>query len=425
MKITSNGIEFQDFPEFKRFVLDYELLGSVALSEPIVDKSGGILLKEKVAIKESLINKLETMDGKFIPSFKLAMSKDLMKMLKTVLAKAVLKRIEDKSNEFIKHLYEKNPEKIASLKGIIQNSFYTKSLALSFFRILLNEKEFFNHLADMGLLSLGAVIQKNYHFKMVNRYSFLAGMCADISTSREYLYRKSLLGQTLTQTTSLSLEITRKFALPDEITSAINGHPITNFEIPNATLIEINVSDLKNHPLNQELLNGTPMEDESTDEEEEATEYSEETAGVVLAALKIARFIMENLKVSVDKEQVSEKLLVMFTYNAEKGTFRKDIADPMINRFTEFDLAIKKIRVIAEIENKCKFPPAAWAYPKPKAAQVLCKDKNYQCPYIVNGWDLKIISAQDPYGYIGTTLGVGTYPKCALEEELQQKVKFD
>ena len=115
----------------------------------------------------------------------------------------------------------------------------------------------------------------------------------------------------------------------------------------------------------------------------------------------------------------------MFTYNSEKGIFRKDLADPMINRFVEFDAAIKKIRVIAEIENKCKFPPAAWAYPKPKAAQVLCKERNYQCPFIVNGWDLKIITAQDPFGFIGTSLAVGTYPKCALEEELQKKVKIE
>lgn len=114
MKITSTGLEFQDFPEFRTFVLEYELLGSVSLSEPIVDKSGNVLLKEKVAIKENLIKKLEEMDGKFIPSFKLAMSKDLMKMLKMVLSKAILSRIEDKSNQFIKHLYEQNAEKMAS-----------------------------------------------------------------------------------------------------------------------------------------------------------------------------------------------------------------------------------------------------------------------------------------------------------------------
>ncbi|MDZ4727097.1 MAG: hypothetical protein SH817_13155 [Leptospira sp.] len=425
MKITSNGIEFQDFPEFRRFVLEYELLGSVSLSEPIVDKSGNVLLKEKVAIKENLIKKLEEMDGKFIPSFKLAMSKDLMRMLKMVLAKAVLNRIEDKTNLFIKHLYESNPEKMASLKGIVQNSFYTKSLALAFFRLLVNEKEFFIHLADMGLLALGATIQKRYHFKMVNRYSFLAGLCADISTSKDGIYKKTLVGPVLTTTTALSMEITRKFALPEEIMAAINGHPVSNFEIPNSDPPEVTADELRKNQINQELLAGTPMEDESTDVEDESEEYAEETAGVVLASLKIARFIKENLKVSVDKEHISEKLLVMFTYNSEKGVFRKDIADPMLNRFTEFDQAIKKIRVIAEIENKCKFPPSAWAYPKPKSAQVLCKDKNYHCPLIVNGWDLKIISAQDPYGFIGTTLDVGTYPKCALEEELHEKVKLD
>jgi hypothetical protein len=425
MKITSTGLEFQDFPEFRTFVLEYDLLGSVALSEPIVDKSGNVLIKEKVAIKQNMIKKLEDMDGKFIPSFKLAMSRDLMKMLKLVLAKAVLARIEDKSNHFIKHLYEQNAEKMASLKGIIQNSFYTKSIALSFFRILLNEKEFFNYLADFGLLTLGSVIQKKYSIKMVNRYSFLAGLCADISTSKDSVYKQTLIGLPLTTATSLSTEIARKFALPEEVIAAINGHPLANFEIPNATLANIVIEDLRKHPLNQELLAGSGMDDESLEEDEEEGEFADDTADVVISALKIGRYILENLKVSTDKEHISEKLLVMFTYNAEKGLFRKDLADPMISRFVEFDNAIKKIRVIAEVENKCKFPPSAWAYPKPKAAQVLCKEKNYQCPFIVNGWDLKIITAQDPFGYIGTSLAVGTYPKCALEEELQKKVKLE
>lgn len=425
MKITSTGLEFQDFPEFRTFVLEYELLGSVSLSEPIVDKNGNVLLKEKVAIKENLIKKLEDMDGKFIPSFKLAMSKDLMKMLKMVLSKAILSRIEDKSNQFIKHLYEQNAEKMASLKGIIQNSFYTKSIALAFFRILLNEREFFNYLADIGLLTLGSVIQKKYQFKMVNRFSFLAGLCADISSSKDGYYKRTLIGAPLTAVASLSSEVARKFALPEEVIAAINGHPIASFEVPNGNLAEINIDELRKHPLNVELLAGTAMEDESMEEEDEEGEYAEETADVVLSALKIARYVVENLKVTVEKERVSEKLLVMFTYNAEKGLFRKDLADPMINRFVEFDAAIKKIRVIADIENKCKFPTSAWAYPKPKAAQVLCKDRNYQCPLIVNGWDLKIITAQDPFGFIGTSLAVGTYPKCSLEEELQRKVKIE
>ncbi len=425
MKIISTGLEFQDFPEFRTFVLDYDLLGSVSLSEPIVDKSGNVLLKEKVAIKESLIKKLEEMDGKFIPSFKLAMSKDLMKMLKQVLAKAVLARIEDKSNEFIKHLFEQNVEKMASLRGIILNSFFTKSLALSFFRILLNEKEFFNYLADLGLLTLGSVIQKKYQYKMVNRYSFLAGLCADLAASKEGYYRKTLIGPPLTAVASLSTEIGKKFGLPDEVITAINSHPLAAFEIPHGLSPDINADELRKHPLNVELLAGTTIEDDTLEEEEEVGQYMEDTADAVLSALKIGRYVIENLKVTVDREHVSEKLLVMFTYNAEKGIFRKDLADPMINRFVEFDAAIKKIRIIAEIENKCKFPSSAWAYPKPKAAQVLCKDRNYHCPLIVNGWDLKIISAQDPFGFIGTTLAVGTYPKCALEEELQEKVKFD
>ncbi len=424
MKITSNGLEFLEFTEFKNFAVDYDLLGSVSLSEPIVDKNGNILIKEKVAIKENMLKKLEAMDGNYIPSFKLAMSKDLMKMLRMVLSKAIVNRIEDKRNEFIFHLYEQNAERMASLKGIIQNSFYSKPLALGFFRILLNHKEFFNHLADFGLLSLGAVIQKKYSYKMVHRFSFLAGLCADIGVSKEGLYKQTFVGKPLTMASSLAVDIMRALSLPEEVISAVNSHPVSNFEIPGAVMAEFDPESLKKHELNQDLLSGSGIEDDGSDDEEEAGEYAEDTAAVTLESLKIARYIIENLKVTSDKEHVSEKLLIMFTYNTEKGIFKKDLADPMIDRFKEFDLAIKRIRTIAEIENKCKFPSSAWAYPKPKAAQILCKDRNYQCPWIVNGWDLRIIAAQDPFGYIGTSLNVGTYPKCALEEELQEKIKY-
>jgi len=425
MKITSTGIEFIDFNEFKRFATEYDLLGSVSLSEPIIDKNGNILIKEKVAIKENLLKKLEAMEGKYIPSFKLGMSRDLMRMLKLVLTKAVMTRINDKSNEFINHLYEQNAEKMASLKGIIQNSFYSKPLALAFFKILLNQKDFFNHLSDLGLLSLGSVIQKQYNLKMVNRYSFLAGLCADICTNKDGIYKQSLAGQSLGRTASLSVEIGRKLELPEEILSAIGSHPIAKFEIPGAVIAEINSEELRSHTFNQELLAGSALDGDASEvDEDEEAEFSEETSEVVLESLKIARYVIENLKVTADKDKVSEKLLVMFTYSAERGLFRKDIADPMINCFKEFDVAIKKIRLVASVENKCKFPSSAWAYPKPKSAQILCKDRNYQCPWIVNGWDLKIITAQDPFGYIGTALSVGTYPKCALEEELHEKVKI-
>ncbi len=425
MKITQNGLEFYEFKEFKKFATEYDLFGLVSLSEPIIDKNGNILLKEKVAIKDSLIKKLDTMDGQYIPNFKLVMSTDLLKKLKLVLAKAVLQRIEDRSNEFINHLYEQNAGKMASLKGIIQNAFHTKSLVLAFFKIQLTMPEFFNHVADLALLTLGATIQKQFPFKMVNRFSFLAGLFADLSTSHNELYKSSFMGQSLAQITALSSEIARKYNLPEEVVASINSHPITAFEIPGAQAPVFKLEEVRKSFLNMDLLSNSAMEDDSLEEEEVDSVYSEDTADVVLEAMKIGRYILENLKVSQDRENISEKLLIMFTYNAEKGLFRKDLADPMINRFKEFDQAIKKIRTIAEVENKCKFPPSAWAYPKPKAAQIICKNKNYACPLVVYGWDLKIITTQDPFGFIGTNLPVGTYPKCSLEEELHSRLKSD
>ena len=109
----------------------------------------------------------------------------------------------------------------------------------------------------------------------------------------------------------------------------------------------------------------------------------------------------------------------MFAYNVEKKNFDQEIANPMIDCFRQYEKVIKRIRKIAKIENLCIHPPSAWAYPKPKAAQVLCKNNHHTCPHYVSGWNISVVSTQEAIGYIGTNLKPGSYPKCRLEKDLE------
>ncbi|WCL48068.1 hypothetical protein [Leptospira sp. GIMC2001] len=424
MKITPTGFEFNDFKSFKRFAVDQGLIGSISLTDPILDKSGNVLIKEKVNIKDSMMKKLEDLDGQYIADFKLSFSGELMKKIKEQVARAVYRRFEDKSNDFLNYIYKESNTHLPNFRGIILNAFCTRNLTLVFFRILLEKPIFFNHCADLGLLSLGSVIQKKTGVKMVNRYSFLAGILADISLIDTDYWKNPLNGDCTAVLSKFSTKVCEQLNLPFEVSDAINGHPILDLTMENGINAEgIESDSIRNGKYFNEILTTNATGDSVTSENEEGDEGAgEKSAEFATEALRIGRYIMENLKSTTDKNQVSEKLLVMFTYNTEKGYFRKDIADPMISQFKMFDTVIQRIRIISDVENKCRFPKSAWAYPKPKSAQILCKNSKFECPLIVSGWDINVIATQDPFGYIGTHLPAGGYPKCALEEELQERL---
>ncbi|NCN10035.1 MAG: hypothetical protein GW938_09350 [Leptospira sp.] len=426
MKITATGFEFNDFKAFKRFAVDQELVGSISLEEAIVDNNGNVLIKEKVTLKESMMKKLEEMEGQFLPLFKLSLTDELLKKIKFQISKAVYKRFEDKTNHFLNFIYKESEIPLPNFRGIIFHAFCTKSLTLIFFRILIDHPNFFNHCADLGLLSMGSVIQKKLGIKMVNRYSFLAGLLADLCLVDTDYWKTPLNGKDVAKYIKHSSQAILKLKLHPEIADAINGHPIPDLVMDTGTEdSEIDFDSLSKGVYLTELIN-TDTQTDTIDEESPHDEgVTERTVEFATEALRVGRYIMENLKSSSEKDQISEKLLVMFTYNVEKGYFKKEVANLVISQFKMFDTVIQRIRIVSEIENKCKFPTSAWAYPKPKAAQILCKNSHYECPLIVAGWDIRVITSQEAFGYIGTNLKEGSYPKCHLEEELKERLHIE
>lgn len=426
MKITATGFEFNDFKAFKRFAVDQELIGSISLEEAIVDNNGNILIKEKVTVKDSMMKKLEEMEGQFIPLFKLSLTNDLLKKIKHQISKAVYRRFEDKTNHFLHFIYKESEVTLPNFRGIIFHAFCTKSLTLIFFRILIDHPNFFNHCADLGLLSMGSVIQKKLGIKMVNRYSFLSGLLADLCLVDTDFWKTPLNGKDVAKYTKHSSQAILKLKLPPELADAINAHPIPDLVMDTGSEdTSGNFDMLSSSDYLKELLE-IDTQGEKIDEESPHDEgITERTLEFATEALRVGRYIMENLKSSSEKDQISEKLLVMFTYNVEKGYFKKEVADLVISLFKMFDTVIQRIRIVSEIENKCKFQTSAWAYPKPKSAQILCKDSHYDCPLIVAGWDIRVITSQEAFGYIGTNLKEGSYPKCQLEEELRQRLHIE
>ena len=303
---------------------------------------------------------------------------------------------------------------------------------------MIEKREFFDHIVNLGLLCLGIVIQRSYPYKLIHRYAFLTGLFADVVLSETNYWNFPIADEVqLMRVAKFSSELALGLKLPFQIVTAIKDHPIRGMYSKEKNPVEIDVNFLENNSFfdivkdnkdaetkakseeNGDKKTSTKAVKTETREDENDMEVKE-VVQILTEVLKIARFINETRKTMVDNENMSEKLLVMFTYNVERGFFQKDIANPLISRFKEYDTVLKKIRQIAAVENKCKYPPSAWAYPKPKATQVLCKDRVFGCPLYVSGWDIKVIAAQEALGYIGTSLEPGTYPKCKLEEELNK-----
>ena len=69
MKVTENGILFEDLARLNGFYLELRLQGILKFAEPVEDNTGNILIKEDVYVKESFFEKLKEMSGSYRAHF--------------------------------------------------------------------------------------------------------------------------------------------------------------------------------------------------------------------------------------------------------------------------------------------------------------------------------------------------------------------
>jgi hypothetical protein len=265
----------------------------------------------------------------------------------------------------------------------------------------------------MGLICLGTVIQKSYAIKLIHRNAFLTGLCADLILYKTNYWKNANLDDMLmVELTKLNVQVAGNLGMSDEIIYALQNHVVRGLYI-----VEMP------EPMDFEILKQNPFLAITSSEKENNTnaadnEYYEDTIKILTESLKITRFISEANKKLDDSEDIAQRLITMFAYNVEKKNFDAEIADPMIDCFRQYEKIIKRMRKIAKLENLCLHPPSAWAYPKPKAVQILCKNSHHTCVHYISGWNINVITAQEAIGYIGTSLKPGSYPKCKLEQQL-------
>lgn len=406
MKLQPNSLEFTDLGDFLTFLESYGLENHIQLKNEVYLRTGESLLRSNVIITDKIIKRLIEEEENYEHSFQVRLEGVFIDKINAILAKAINKRISTGHNPITNHLLS-NSNRIVDYQGIIQNALFHPAISMTLFYFYRESRDFFHYLTDMGALCLSIILQKDYQLRFINRYAFLSGLFKDLPFAGTKNWKEQNFDEkTYEELARVAAYLGEKIELPYEVVSSIE-HPVLVI-MEDARLTRINTEKLKENPLFDNVGRETPMEE---------TDQSAKIITILVEALKITKFVSEVHNRLMQEKNSDGKLLAMFKYNIEKGFFADELASEIVKKFKKYEELLEGIRIIAAIEKACPFQ-SAWAYPKPRATQVLCQKSITKCPLCIPGRDINIVQRLSPYGFLGVALEKGYYPKCKLEEKL-------
>ncbi len=419
MKLSQGCIVLFSLRDFNEFLRELGLLNRARLLKPIVDNTGKVLYKEDLPVKQSALDKLMELEGQYRQEFFVNINDEAIREIARTITKKILHCLDLPQNIAVRHLFGETRH---NFKSYILNSFSSKKLIMVLYKLAHEKPDLFDHLAGLGLLCLGIVLPLSTHVRMIHRYTFLAGMCADIGLMDTDYWKTPLEKYPdRVKAAERSARYIEGMSLPGAVPMSIRKHVLNPLDPP-----PIEENDLDSLP--GEFITdgdgGTREEDLLEVKTGPDSEFSDEDLSeVIKEVLKIARFYQQVKHRCREKDTFLKELIEMMAYNAARGFFSLKLVNPILRRFREYEKSARMMMVIAGIERKCEFPPSAWAYPKPKATQILCRNREFDCPNILSGRDIHVVSDNEAFGMIGLNMEAGKYPKCTLEEELMKRLK--
>ncbi len=412
MKIQGDDIEFGGLAEFSTFVSEVGLLGTIRLRAPVTDNSGKILIKEDIPVKPGMIEKLQEMEGQYRATFLVGLDRELLKAIRLHLAETFRQRVKKQGSQLAGYLLDRAPQ---NSQPFLRNSVQSRALILGLYRTLREQPESCHHLVDLGLLTLGFSLHLPFRRRMMHRYAFLAGLCADLGLTDGTEWRRPPENeQDALNRAQRSAQLVERLGLPSGLAEVIRNHRLAA-SAPSAESVPSAFAGILEEPPPPPEPPAAQAPDNPADETP-LENLTPETQSVVTELLRVARFVQESSQRS--EEAGPRQILERLVYNAARGYFAPEIIKPLLPVFREYEESLRRIQHVASVERQCLHPPSAWAYPKPNAAQMLCRNHVYSCPHLVAGWDIHVVAAQEAFGWIGTALSPGNYQKCRLEEQL-------
>ena len=411
VKIRENHLEFGSANELLRFVERY---GSqrepfeFEFHEPV--RAGGeeVYIAEGMAVSESRLENLEKYDA-HNKTYRIKLTDALMPRFAAHLQQACMQRLSAAKHDLLSMVFS---GATGNVSGIVKNALYNKVnnearlLTLWLLRLREQDEAFFDHVVRFGLYTLGiaGVVLERQSF--LHRFSFQAGLLADINTQNKDILNKPLFEQSekyRREFCNLTDTAAEKMGMVPEIVEALRRH----------------LEDLGTGGAPEEAPSISILDEEPAEEEVKDTgQLNQVVVEGLVSVLRLARFVTDSEKSGSDPETKLRNLIAGLAYHAERGSLPGRYVEPVLKKCESFAKLIRRMKEIAQVEARCvKKDDSAWAYPKPDAAQVLCLKNHMDCRLFHGGRPLTIVSGAVE-GFVSRGLAPGEYGKCKLAEEL-------
>lgn len=410
MKLNGESIIFDEISVLELFYNTLSLQGVLKLSEDLKDNSDKILIKEGIPLKPSTFEKLNEIKGSYKEQFSVKITKDLTHSISVYLANHAFTVIQDWA--FLERLYNIEGHRYHSY---IQNAFKNKRLAVACFILLNRNLTQYKNMITQALLCLAIIMYRFLQIRRIHLHSFLSGLLMDVGDPEGILRHEAASNrEALARLKRKSCEVVESLGVSSVVAQSITAQEsfeelateIPEPPVPPADTASVTIAD---------FLASESEADESTDSSPE----NEAAVLQITEALKFARYIWYLRERLGEDEHSAEEISFRSAYSAQKGLFHMAMVEPILKIFKEYELEIRAMMKVAEQEQKCLHLPSAWAYPKPRATQMICRFNRRDCPLAKPGWDLTVISPAEAFGWIGTALEPGQYMKCQLEDGLK------
>lgn len=411
MKLGPNGLMIDNFGELEAFFYALNLSGVLRLNEDLKDRQDKILIKEDIAVKQSQIDKLKEIRGAFNESFSIKLSSELVEIITNSLVGSIEQYVSE--HPLFRRLYEE-PGKRA-FRYVFQALKHPR-IAVSAYILKQQSPDHFAHLCRLGILSLGIALHLPMRLPRIHTTSFLMGFLSELPfPSRKVMLDAYDSSFALREVSEKAGMMASRLDAPVVVVEAIRSAQAFS-EL--AQEIAGDADATKESRQIDSMENVLFFEESAEGGDSDAHKDDERLIPVLAEILKFTRYVFFLFTKLEHSEHLIEEVSFRVAYNARKGFFNLDLVNPVLKRFREYELEYRSLMMLADIEGRCPYRHSAWAYPKPRATQVICRHTVTSCPHLQNGWDLHVVSPQEAFGWIGASLDEGRYQKCDLEEEL-------
>ncbi|EHQ05880.1 hypothetical protein [Leptonema illini] len=421
MKISDDRIVFENVFSLETFLHQLDLSGVLRLDDDVLDNRGAVLVKARYPISAELVQKLKGMRGSYPERFSVLMNAELKAAIVRYIAGIAVERIDNWP--LMRRLYDLPGHRF---RRYIEHALARDGVALACLQTVLDNNEHLDSLLQHALLTMSIVIHGFFRIRMIHVDAFLAGLIF-ASVDPERHMAAPMDESALNAHKSDALQKCNVFKASENVVDAIvrqrpataQAEEISEAEIERSSRTDMLMDDFLSLEGND---TGEDSEEDSARDpldRQNPSDHNEAAAHVIAEALHICRYILYLRARLKPEDHLVREIATRLAYNAKKGLFSMRLVNPLLGVFREYEKEIRAVMHVAAVELKCLYLPSAWAYPKPRPTQMICRLHVLDCPKLKSGWNLTVVSPTEAYGWIGVTLNPGQYLKCELEEEFK------